>query len=211
MKIAILGSGQAAQSLAKGFLGQGYNVVFGTGHPEKLEEFKDNSNRVETAAFKEAASQGELVVLAIKGLAAEEVVKSIEIELNNKIVIDATNPISDKPPVNGVLEFFTGRNESLMERLQSLAPKAKFVKAFNSIGSALMVSPELSEGRPSMFICGNDEEARVSVAGIVEKFGFTVEDMGKAEAARPIESLCILWCIPGFLTDSWRHGIKMIR
>ena len=75
-------------------------------------------------------------------------------------MIDACNPIGGGPPVNGVLSFFTPQNESLMERLQKAYPSAHFVKAFNSVGSGQMVNPEFAGGRPSMFICGNDETPR---------------------------------------------------
>jgi predicted dinucleotide-binding enzyme len=61
-----------------------------------------------------------------------------------------------------------------------------------------------------MFICGNDDAAKRTVRTILEQFGWEVSDMGKAEAARAIEPLCILWCIPGFLTNDWRHALKML-
>jgi hypothetical protein len=62
-----------------------------------------------------------------------------------------------------------------------------------------------------MFICGNDEAAKKSVAKIVELFGFEVLDMGQMQAARAIEPLCILWCIPGFLYGKWTHAFKLLK
>ena len=73
-----------------------------------------------------------------------------------------------------------------------------------------MVHPELSP-RPSMFICGNDAAARKVVTQIVAQFGWETEDLGAAEAARAIEPLCMLWCIPGFLRQEWRHAFKVLR
>jgi predicted dinucleotide-binding enzyme len=125
--------------------------------------------------------------------------------------MDVTNPIADAPPVNGVIKFFTNLDESLMERLQREFPKVRFVKAFNSIGNAFMVNPQFKGGRPTMFICGNDEEAKKIVAGIVDQFGWEVADMGKAEGARAIEPLCILWCIPGFLRNDWANAFKLLK
>jgi predicted dinucleotide-binding enzyme len=124
--------------------------------------------------------------------------------------MDVTNPIADAPPVNGVIKFFTTFDESLMERLQKEYPDIHFVKAFNSIGNAFMVNPQFKGGTPTMFICGNDDAAKKTVAGIVNLFGWEVSDMGKAEGARAIEPLCMLWCIPGFLRNDWSHAFKLL-
>jgi predicted dinucleotide-binding enzyme len=160
----------------------------------------------------ETARFGEAVVIAVKGTAAEATVRLCGVEtLAGKIVIDACNPIADSPPVNGVLSYFTGPNDSLMERLQAIAPRARFVKAFSSVGNALMINPKLGGTRPSMFICGNDDAAKGEVRNILETFGWDTEDMGAAEAARAIEPLCILWCIPGFLRNDWMHAFKVLR
>ena len=126
-------------------------------------------------------------------------------------MIDATNPIADAPPENGVLKFFTDLDDSLMEQLQREFPDIHFVKAFNSVGSALMVDPQFKNGKPTMFICGNDDKSKSVVTGIVEQFGWESEDMGGAEAARAIEPLCILWCIPGFRRNEWNHAFKLLR
>jgi predicted dinucleotide-binding enzyme len=130
--------------------------------------------------------------------------------LQGKTIIDTTNPIADAPPTNGVLAFFTGINDSLLEQLQKNIPTANFVKAFNSVGSAFMVNPDFGNDKPSMFICGNNDAARNTVKEILIQFGWDVEDMGKAEAARAIEPLCMLWCIPGFLQNRWSHAFKLL-
>ncbi len=131
--------------------------------------------------------------------------------LRGKIVIDVTNPIASETPARGVLPVFTGPNESLLERLQAAQPGARFVKAFNSVGAPLMVNPQFTDGPPSMFICGNDDRAKGTVTEIVEQFGWEVVDMGSAEAARVIEPLAVLWCIPGFLRDEWSHAFRLLR
>jgi len=131
--------------------------------------------------------------------------------LKGKIVIDTTNPIADLPPENGVLRFFTDLNTSFMEQLQLAFPEILFVKAFNSIGYGVMVNPDFKGVKPSMFICGNNQEAKKEVSDIVMLFGFEVEDMGHAEAARAIEPLCMLWCIPGLLHNDWRHAFKVLK
>ena len=98
-----------------------------------------------------------------------------------------------------------------MERLQREFPAARFVKAFNSVGNSFMVNPQFKEGKPTMFICGNDEAAKQIVHTILDQFGWETADMGKAEAARAIEPLCMLWCIPGFLRNQWSHAFKLLR
>jgi len=128
-----------------------------------------------------------------------------------KAVLDTTNPIAEAPPVNGVLQFFTGPGDSLLERLQASVPAAHFVKAFSCVGNALMVDPKLPGGPPTMFICGNDEAARRQAATLIEQLGWEVEDLGTAEAARAIEPLCMLWCIPGFRQNRWDHAFKLLR
>jgi predicted dinucleotide-binding enzyme len=211
-KVGILGSGEVGKALAKGFLKHGYQVTMGSEHAEKLSQFKSENPGIETATFEQAAQSGDIIILCVKGTIAEKIVEKVKTHLLGKIVIDTTNPIADSPPSNGVLNFFTNFEESLMERLEKIAPDAQFVKAFNSIGSAFMVNPDFGDGiKPTMFICGNNEEAKKNVSDILEKFGFEVEDMGKAEAARAIEPLCILWCIPGLLRNQWTHAFKLLK
>jgi predicted dinucleotide-binding enzyme len=211
-KVGILGSGDVGKTLAKGFLKHGYQVAIGTDHAEKLAEFKRENPQIETVTFEQAAQSGDIVVLCIKGTIAEKIIEKIKRHLSGKTVIDTTNPIADAPPENGVLKYFTSLEESLVERLQKIAPDAQFVKAFNSIGSGLMINPDFRDNtKPTMFICGNNDDAKKKVHEILEKFGFETEDMGKAESARAIEPLCMLWCIPGFLRNEWAHAFKLLK
>jgi predicted dinucleotide-binding enzyme len=125
--------------------------------------------------------------------------------------LDTTNPIAEVPPENGVLKFFTTLDDSLMERLQKISPLANFVKCFSCVGNTLMVNPKMNEGNPTMFICGNNESAKKEALQLLDQFGWDVSDMGKATAARAIEPLCMLWCIPGFLNNSWNHAFSLIK
>ncbi len=212
VKIGILGSGDVGKTLAKGLLKYDYHVMIGSDHVEKLGEFKKENSRVETGTFEQSAQWADLVILCVKGTVAEKIVEKTKTNLFGKIVVDTTNPIADAPPENGVLKFFTSLEESLMERLQKIVPDAQFVKALNSIGSGLMINPDFGDGiKPTMFICGNNEDAKKKVSEILQKFGFEVEDVGKAESARAIEPLCILWCIPGFLKNEWAHAFKLLK
>lgn len=212
MNVGVLGSGDVAKALGVGFRAQGHEVMLGTRDPAKLADWLEANPGARVGTFGEAAAHGGLLVLAVKGSAAEEVLALAGAEnLVDKPVIDATNPLADTPPVNGVLGFFTGPNDSLMERLQRAHPKARFVKAFNSVGNAQMVGPQMDGGPPTMFICGNDEGAKATVREVLDTFGWETEDMGGVEAARAIEPLCILWCVPGFLGRGWDHAFKLLR
>lgn len=214
MKTGIIGSGIVGQVLAKAFLKEGHEVQLGTGHVSKPEmvKFKTDNPGISVGSFEDTAAFGELLVLTVAGTAVMDVIQSAgTANFANKIVIDTTNPIAPAPPADGVLSYFTGPNESLMEKIQAALPDAKLVKAFNSVGNAAMYKPAFKEGQPSMFICGNDDAAKKTVTGILTAFGWETEDMGKAAAARAIEPLCMLWCIPGFLHNQWTHAFKLLK
>lgn len=212
-KIGVVGSGIVSQTLADGLLKHGYQVMRGTREVAKLADWKKKSgNMGSVGSFSDTARFGELVLLAVKGTAAESAVKLCSPEnLAGKTVIDATNPIAEAPPTNGVLKFFTTLDESLMERLEKLSPKSRFVKAFSCVGNAHMVNPDFGGVQPTMFICGNDAAAKGQVKEVLTQFGWETEDMGGAEAARAIEPLCMLWCIPGLLRNQWSHAFKLLK
>lgn len=212
MKVGVLGSGDVAKVLAAGFLKHGHAVTVGSRTPAKLADWAAKNPGAKTADFAGAAAFGELLVLAVKGKAAPEALRLAGTKnLAGKTVMDACNPIEDAPPDRGVLRFYTSYNESLMEQLQNEFSDAHFVKAYNSVGNACMINPQFAGGKPTMFICGNDEAAKKTVTAINEQFGWETADMGTAEAARAIEPLCILWCIPGFLQNDWMHAFKLLK
>ncbi len=212
MKVGVLGSGDVAKALASGFLKHGHKAMIGSRTPEKLADWAAKNSTGSTGTFSAAAAFGDMLVLAVKGNAAAEVLRLAGAEnLKGKTVMDACNPIADAPPDHGVLRFFTTHDQSLMEDLQRKFPEANFVKAFNSVGAILMVNPQFPGGKPTMFICGNDEAAKKSVGKILDQFGWETADMGSAESARAIEPLCMLWCLPFFLHNEWTHAFKLLK
>lgn len=214
MKIGIIGSGIVGQVLAKAFNTEGHEVMMGTRDVLKKEvvEFKNDNASIAIGNFAETAAFGELLVLAVAG---NVVIDAIDISgkenFINKVVIDATNPIAKEPPVNGVLKFFTDYNSSLLEKIQAHITQAKLVKAFSCVGNAFMYKPNLNGQIPTMFIAGNHADAKKMVTDILTSFGWETEDMGAAEAARAIEPLCILWCLPGFTKNQWSHAFKLLK
>jgi hypothetical protein len=213
MKIGVIGSGLVAQTLGDGFLKHGHQVALGTREPAKLADWRAKRPAAKVLGFAETAAFGEVVVLAVAGAAAlDALTLAGASNLAGKTLIDACNPIGGGPPVNGVLSYFTSLNDSLMERLQKAHPDAHFVKAFNSVGAAQMVNPQFAGGKPTMFICGNDPAAKKTVEKLLDEFGWETADMGAVEAARAIEPLCMLWCIPGIGRNDWSpHAFKLLR
>ena len=214
MKIGIIGSGIVGRVLATGFLSEGHQVMLGTRNISKEEVVKwKNENKTGLlGSFQETAQFGEVIVLAVSGLVMEDAINLAGKEhLSNKVIIDTTNPIAAVPPENGVIRYFTTLEESLMEKVQKIVPDAKVVKAFSCVGNAFMYKPNFNGSVPTMFICGNDDPAKKTVTDILTSFGWETEDMGKVEAARAIEPLCILWCIPGFIRNQWTHAFKLLK
>ncbi len=211
MKIGVIGSGDVGRALAGGFLKHGHQVMISARTSAKLADWAKQNPTASVGAFDAAAAFGELIVLAVSGKAAADALRLAgAANLKGKTIIDACNPVKDAPPVNGVLRFFTSPNESLMEQLQHEFAAAHFVKAFNSVGAPLMVNPQFRAGKPTMFICGNNDQSKKQVSEVLDQFGWEIADMGKAEAARAIEPLCLLWCIPGFLRNDWTHAFKLL-
>jgi len=213
MKIAVLGSGVVGETLANGFLKHGYEVMRGSREPAKMADWqKKSGGKAKVGTFEESAIFGEVIVLAVKGTAAGNAIDLCGTKnLEGKTILDATNPIAEKPPVNGVLQFFTGPNESLMELLQKRVPKANFVKAFSCVGNAFFVNPSFKQGVPTMFICGQNDTSKNQAREILKTFGWDTEDLGAVEAARAIEPLCMLWCIPGLRSNKWNHAFKLLK
>src|SRR5688500_18702645 len=111
-KIAVFGTGQVGDTLANGFLAAGNAVMRASREPAKLQTWKTTAKgEVTVGTYTDAAQWADIIVLAVKGSAAESVLEQAGIaNLANKIIIDTTNPIGDAPPQNGVLVYFTNAN-----------------------------------------------------------------------------------------------------
>jgi predicted dinucleotide-binding enzyme len=213
MNVGILGSGIVGQVLGAGFAKYGHRVMMGTRNPREqaVENWVGKTPGASAGTFAETARFGELLVLVVLGRVVEKVVELAGQEnFAGKTLIDATNPIADSPPVNGVLRFTTGPNESMGEKVQALLPMAHVVKAFNSVGAPRMVNPHFDQAVPTMFLCGDNEAAKAQVSEIIGQFGWEPFDCGGIIAARALEPLCMLWCIPGFRSNQWTHAFKVL-
>jgi predicted dinucleotide-binding enzyme len=213
MNIGVLGSGTVGKTLAAGFLKHGHPVMLGTRDPAKADvrEWVRQNPGASAGAFDRTAKFGELLVLATLGRAAEEALELAgPANLAGKTLMDTTNPLADAPPVQGVLVFTTGITDSLGERIQAKFPRARVVKAFNTVGAGRMVNPHYEQGTPTMFYCGDNAEAKEQVAEIIRQFGWEPFDCGGIVASRALEPMCMLWCIPGFLRNQWTHAFKVL-
>jgi predicted dinucleotide-binding enzyme len=148
--------------------------------------------------------------MATLGVANPEVVKAAgPTHFAGKIVIDATNPLDFSggfPP-----DLAVKGNDSGGETLQRLLPKAKVVKAFNIVTSALMFRPELPGGPPDMLIAGDDAEAKKAVTKILAEFGWPrTIDVGGIKAARWLEAMCIVWVLACGASGNWRQAFRLI-
>lgn len=214
MKAGILGSGIVGRVLASAFLKEGHEVMLGTRDitKEEVVKWKAENTGAQTGSFTETAAFADVIVLATGGSVIKNAIELAgPANFSGKVVIDATNPIAPAAPDNGVLKFFTSLDHSLMEQIQAQLPAAHVVKAFSCVGNAFMYKPDFGGITPTMFICGNDDGAKKTVTEILTSFGWETEDMGKMEAARAIEPLCMLWCIPGITKGQWSHAFKLLK
>jgi predicted dinucleotide-binding enzyme len=211
VRVGVLGSGDVGRALATGFAGLGHDVKVGSRDPGKLSDFAEKAGpHVSTGTFAEAAQFGDILVLATLGIATEEVIGLAgEQAFEGKVVIDTTNPLDFSGGVPPVLSI--GHTDSLGEVIQRRLPKARVVKAFNTVGNTLMVNPQLEGGPPDMFICGNDEDAKKIVAQICQHFGWGVIDIGGIEGSRYLEPMCLTWVLHGFRSGKWQHAFKMLH
>jgi predicted dinucleotide-binding enzyme len=200
MRIAILGSGQVGTALARGYRSHGHNVTIGTR--------KSQVDDLPVGSPADVIPSADLVVLAVQGSAAVDLVSELAEPLDGKILIDATNPLEFS---SGAPRLFVGFDDSLGERVQRAAPGAKVVKAYNTVGNPLMVDPKIDGGPPTMFLAGDDEQAKATVAGLLADTGWDVADLGGIEASRYLEPMCLAWVVYGARTNSWGHAFKLLR
>jgi predicted dinucleotide-binding enzyme len=218
MKTGILGSGDVGRRLGDGFIELGHMVKIGTRDPSKGEVVQWVSNhggeegKASAGTFTDAASFGEMIIIATSWDGTSNAIKMADpTNFAGKIVIDVTNPLEfskGMPP-----KLAVGYSDSAGETVQRLIPEAKVVKAFNIVGNPHFVHPDFPNGGPpTMFICGNDEEAKKVVKdNILTKFGWETIDIGGIDGARLLEPLAFLWITYYFRTGTGNHAFKLLR
>jgi len=200
MRIGILGSGVVGSALARGYARHGHDVRIGTRQP--------HVDGLPVGAPREVAGEAELVILAVRGSASVDVVSGLAAELEGKVLVDATNPLDTSTAPPGL---FVGTTDSLGEQVQRAVPGARVVKAYNTVGNALMVDPDLPGGPPTMFVAGNDADAKTTVSEMLRVTGWDVADLGGIEASRWLEAMCMAWVLYGVTSGGWGHAFRLLR
>lgn len=200
MKIGVLGTGSVGTAIASKLIELGHQVMIGSRNKanEKALEFVDKfDSNASSGTFEETAAFGEIVFNCIKGEFAIEVLKSIEKNIQNKILIDISIPVNthNGAPLSLIPEFCN--TNSLGEEIQKNLPDTKVVKTLNTMWSTLMTAPStLKNGDHTNFICGNDEEAKNKVKSLLNEIGWKEEsilDLGDIIGSRGTESIILLW------------------
>jgi len=210
MKVGILGSGTVAKQIAIGFLNSGHVVKLGTRDSQKLNEWLESVPSATVGSFSEAASFGDIVVIATLWGGTENALKLAGLDnFKNKIVIDITNPLdfsSGVPP-----KFVVTYGNSAGEQVQNWLKDSKVVKAFNTVSASIMVNPKLEEGNPDLLIAGDDLDAKKLVTEIAQSFGWqNVIDMGDIKQSFWLETFAMLWIEFGFKYNHWTHAFKLL-
>jgi len=225
LKIGILGTGGVGRTLAAKFASTGNEVMIGTRNVEDtlsktnpdamgtppFKEWQKQNQQVKLGTFAEAAKFGEVILLATFGDVTKNAIDLAgKDNFSNKIVVDSTNPLDFS---KGVPPGFTVTlGNSLGEQIQNHIPGAKVVKAFNSIGAHIMVSPKREEGDPDFFIAGNDEEAKKKISDIAKSWGWQgVVDLGNISMSYWLETLAMIWIYYGFKYNSWTQAFKLLK
>jgi len=215
MKIGIIGSGDVGRKLGDGFIELGYKVRIGSRDPNqsKITEWIDKHGKenASSGTFADTATFGEIIILATLWTGTPEAIQLADPKnLAYKIVIDVTNPLDfskGMPPTLAV-----GHTDSAGETIQRMLPDSKVVKSFNIVGNPHMIHPEFPGGKPTMFICGNDEDAKKIVTNdILSKFGWETIDIGYIEGSRLLEPMALLWILHYFRTGSGDHAFKLLH
>lgn len=214
MKVGVLGSGDVGQVLGAGFAALGHEVMMGSRTPssDKVRGWVERTGeRARAGTFGEAAAFGDVVVLATLWTGTEAALRLADpANFAGKVVLDVTNPLRFRGP--GLPpELALGHTDSGGEQVQRWLPEARVVKVWNTVGNAHMVNPKFAGGPPDLFICGNDADAKRTVAEICATFGWPTIDIGGIEGSRLLEPLCILWVVYGFRTGSWNHAFKLLH
>jgi hypothetical protein len=213
MRIGILGTGDVGKALGRAFITEGHEVRMGSrsaGNEKAATWAAAMGGSASTGTFADAAAWAEVVVLALLGEVTEDVLKDVGPDaFAGKLVLDATNPLDGSAGFPPTLSI--GHTDSLGERVQRLLPDALVVKAFNTVGNALMYRPELPGGPPTMFICGNSEAALDRTRAILDDFGWETAVIGGIEASRYLEPACMIWVLYGARSGTWNHAFRMLN
>ena len=214
MKIGVLGTGTVGSAIATRAIEAGHEVKMGARDAanEKARKWVSGAGpKASVGTFADAASFGEIVFSATLGKAAVEALKAAGAGgLDGKVVVDVSNPLDfsmGMPPV-----LFTGPGDSLGERIQHAFPKARVVKALNTVNAGVMGHPERLGGESDLFLCGNDADARNKVTTLLREFGWkTIHDLGDIRASRGMEAYLLFWITVSGALKTADFNVRIVR
>ena len=201
MKIAVLGTGSVGKTIGSKLIEKGHEVIMGSrsaGNEKAVAWAKDAGPKASEGSFADAAAQGEIVFLAVKGVNAVDALTAAGADnLKGKTVVDISNALVQDPAKGPHLDASLTVGTSVAEQLQAALPEAKIVKSLNTMWAGLMVDPnQLAGGDHSVFMSGDHPDAKEQLAGILTQFGWKKEniiDMGPLQTARATEAYMPLW------------------
>jgi 8-hydroxy-5-deazaflavin:NADPH oxidoreductase len=223
----ILGTGMVGRTIAAKLMELGYQVKIGTrdvastmakkdrnqyGAPS-FAEWHSHHQNISVGSFNEAATFGELIFLCTLGAAALDVVRLAGSEsFKSKTVIDISNPLDFSRGMPPFLIPQFANTYSLAEEIQKVLPEAHLVKTLNIVNCEVMVNARKSGGDPTMFVAGNNAEAKEEAKSVLKQFGWTdIIDLGDITGARGLEMLLPLWLRIWQATQNGYIGFKIIR
>lgn len=216
MKIAVFGTGMVGDAIGSKLIELGHQVMMGsrTKDNEKAIAFVEKHNgKAATGTFADAATFGELIFNCVSGVGSMEALKTAgEINLNEKIIIDLSNPLDFSKGMPPSLTIVN--TSSLGEEIQHAFPQTKVVKTLNTLWCGLMVNPALINGGDhNVFINGNDVSAKEVVKDILKSFGWTdksILDLGDITKSRGVEMYLPLWLSIYGATGNGAFNIKIV-
>jgi 8-hydroxy-5-deazaflavin:NADPH oxidoreductase len=216
MKIGIIGTGMVGATIGTKLVQLGHQVKMGSRVANNEKAVKWHSTMGPNASqgtFADAAAFGEIIFNCTKGDGAIDALKAAgEKNLNGKIIIDVSNPLDFSKGMPPSLYPALSNTNSLGEEIQKTFPDAKVVKALNTMNCVLMVNPSLVPGSHDLFMCGNDEAAKVKVTEIVKSFGWvSIIDVGDITAARATEGILPIWVRLMMKFQSPNFNFKIVK
>jgi 8-hydroxy-5-deazaflavin:NADPH oxidoreductase len=213
VRIAVIGTGTVGRTLGEGLAKVGHDIVLGTRDPARTRARDEwQATSLSLGSYGEVGTGAELFVNATSGEASLDALRAVgDDALAGKVLIDVSNALDHSggfPP-----KLFVSNTDSLAEQLQRAFPRTKVVKAFNTMTAAVMVNPgDLGGGDSTIFVAGNDADARATVAGVAADLGWTdVMDLGDLTAARGMEMWMPLWLRLLMALGGPKFNIKVVR
>lgn len=188
MKISILGTGKMGSALGRQLAGCGYQVIFGSRDPEANTEKFSGIENISVKNYTVAASSANVVVVAVPWSCTLELLKSLENQLKEKVIVDLTNPLSAD-----ISRLIVGGDDSAAEQIASRLPESHVVKAFNAITADNFPMPDLCGEQAQVFYCSDNETAKEVVRTLITSAGYEHKNCGALSNARYIEAMAMLW------------------